>query len=131
MGSLDDPYGVACDPTTGDVYVANSNGGDIVVFNASGTELGTMGTLPKGKLGFTQGIWVDSDGSVWVDSGKTDTVYHFASWAAADPGWVPARSPGRRAGGGLRCRRHLRDRRGRRIRLRCAPQHQRGGSVRP
>lgn len=86
VGSLDDPYGVACDPTSGDVYVANSNGGDIVVFNASGIELGTMGTLPKGKLGFTQGIWVDGDGSVWVDLGTNDTVYHFASWASADPG---------------------------------------------
>jgi DNA-binding beta-propeller fold protein YncE len=86
VGSLDDPYGVACDPTTGDVYVANSNGGNIVVLDASGTELGIMGTLPKGKLGFTQGIWVDSDGSVWVDSGTTDTIYHFASWASADPG---------------------------------------------
>ncbi len=82
VGSLDDPYGVACDPTTGDVYAANSNGGDIVVFNASGTELGTMGSGLKPKLGFTQGIWVDSDGSVWADSGTNDTVYHFASWAA-------------------------------------------------
>jgi DNA-binding beta-propeller fold protein YncE len=82
VGTLDDPYGVACDPSTGDVYVANSNGGNIVVFNASGTELGTMGTLTKGKLGFTQGIWVDSDGSVWAASGKNDTVYHFASWGA-------------------------------------------------
>jgi sugar lactone lactonase YvrE len=81
VGILEDPYGVACDPSTGDVYVANSNGGDIVVFNASGTELGTMGTLSKGKLGFTQAIWVDSDGSVWVDSGTNDDVYHFASWA--------------------------------------------------
>ncbi|MGD0448142.1 MAG: hypothetical protein ABSB36_05935 [Candidatus Dormibacteria bacterium] len=82
VGTLDDPYGVACDPSTGDVYVANSNGGNIVVFNASGTELGIMGTLTKGKLGFTQGIWVDSDGSLWADSGTNDTVYHFASWAA-------------------------------------------------
>ena len=104
MGSLDDPYGVACDPTTGDVYVANSNGGDIVVFNASGTELGTMGTVTKGKLGFTQGIWVDSDGSVWADSGTNDTVYHFASWAvrrtpassSARSTWTP-RSAWRRA----------------------------------
>jgi len=66
--------------------VANSNGGDIVVFNASGTELGTMGAGIKPKLGFTQGIWVDSDGSVWTDSGTNDTVYHFASWASGDPG---------------------------------------------
>ena len=52
---------MACAPD-GTVYVANSNGRDVVAFNSAGTELGTMGSTDN--LGFTRGIWVDSDGSV-------------------------------------------------------------------
>ena len=75
---LADPYGVACAPD-GTVYVANSNGRDVVAFNSSGTLLGTMGSTDN--LGFTRGIWVDTDGSVWVDADASGTVYHFASFA--------------------------------------------------
>ena len=81
VGTLADPYGVACDPSTGDVYATNSNGNDLAVFSSAGTQLGTM-QATTGKLGFTQGIWVDSDGSVWVDNASSGNVYHFSSWAA-------------------------------------------------
>ena len=77
-GGLADPYGVACAPD-GTVYVANSNGKDVVAFNSAGTELGTMGSTDN--LGFTRGIWVDSDGSVWVDNDSSGNVYHFESFA--------------------------------------------------
>jgi DNA-binding beta-propeller fold protein YncE len=77
-GGLADPYGVACAPD-GTVYVANSNAKDVVAFSSSGTELGTMGSTDN--LGFTRGIWVDTDGSVWVDSDATGNVYHFESFA--------------------------------------------------
>jgi hypothetical protein len=79
VGTLATPYGVACDPATGDVYVANSNAKDVVVFDSAGNQLGTMGSTDK--LGFTRGIWVDSDGSVWVDNDSGGNVYHYASWA--------------------------------------------------
>jgi DNA-binding beta-propeller fold protein YncE len=79
-GTLADPYGVACDASTGEVYVGNSNGKDIVVFSSSGTQLGTIGT---GTIsGFSRGIWVDNDGSVWLDVGASGEVYHFASFGA-------------------------------------------------
>jgi streptogramin lyase len=77
-GGLADPYGVACAPD-GTVYVANSNGKDVVAFSSAGAELGTMGSTDN--LGFTRGIWVDSDGSVWVDTDATGNVYHFQSFA--------------------------------------------------
>jgi streptogramin lyase len=77
-GGLADPYGVACAPD-GTIYVANSNGKDVVAFSSSGAELGTMGSTDN--LGFTRGIWVDTDGSVWVDSDATGNVYHFESFA--------------------------------------------------
>jgi len=78
-GGLADPYGVACAPN-GTVYVANSNGKDVVAFSSAGTELGSMGSADN--LGFTRGIWVDTDGSVWVDTDATGTVYHFAAFSA-------------------------------------------------
>jgi len=78
-GGLADPYGVACAPD-GTIYVANSNGRDLVAFSSSGAELGTMGSTDN--LGFTRGIWVDSDGSVWVDNDASGNVYHFAAWSA-------------------------------------------------
>jgi tripartite motif-containing protein 71 len=78
-GGLADPYGVACAPD-GTIYVANSNGDDVVAFTSAGAELGTMGSTDK--LGFTRGIWVDSDGSVWVDNDSSGNVYHFAAWSA-------------------------------------------------
>jgi DNA-binding beta-propeller fold protein YncE len=77
-GTLADPYGVACDPATGQVYVGNSNAKDIVVFDNSGNQLGTIGA---GTIaGFSRGIWVDGDGSVWLDVGTSGQVYHFAAW---------------------------------------------------
>jgi DNA-binding beta-propeller fold protein YncE len=83
---LTDPYGVACDPSTGLIYIANSNGKDIVVLNADGTAAsngGTTNTMGVGVLnGFTRGITVDTDGSVWVDTGTASKVYHFASFAS-------------------------------------------------
>jgi DNA-binding beta-propeller fold protein YncE len=77
--SLADPYGVACDPSTGLIYVANSNGKDVVVLNADGSVAGTIGA---GKItAFSRGIAVDPvDGSVWVDA--STKVYHFGSWAS-------------------------------------------------
>jgi DNA-binding beta-propeller fold protein YncE len=81
-GTLAGPYGVACDPSTGQVYAANTGAGDLVVFDPSGNQLGTIGA---GTIsGIPRGIWVDSlDGSVWVDvPSPTATAYHFASWAS-------------------------------------------------
>lgn len=93
-GTLADPYGVACDtnpasPGYGLIYVANSNGKDIQVFNPDGTDatnsVSTTNSMGAGSIvGFTRGITVDTDGSVWVDTGTASHVYHFASFA--DPG---------------------------------------------
>jgi len=71
---LADPYGVACG-SDGTIYAANSNGQDVVVFNSSGVETGTIGS----GLGFVRGIWVDSDGSIWVDVSASGAVYHFSA----------------------------------------------------
>ena len=88
---LTDPYGVACDtnplsPGYGLIYIANSNGKDIVVLNPDGTPAsngGTTNTMGVGVVnGFTRGITVDTDGSVWVDTGTASKVYHFASFAS-------------------------------------------------
>jgi hypothetical protein len=87
---LADPYGVACDtnptsPGYGLIYVANSNGKDIVVLNPDGTPA-VNSALPSNTMGagsivgFTRGIAVDTDGSVWVDTGTASHVYHFASF---------------------------------------------------
>jgi DNA-binding beta-propeller fold protein YncE len=77
---LDDPYGVACDPATGYVYAANSNGKDIAVFDSAGNPLGLIG---QGTIdGFVRGIWIDSDGSVWADLSTPGKVFHFASWSS-------------------------------------------------
>ncbi len=77
--TLADPYGVACDSSTGLIYVANSNGKDVVVVNSDGTVAGSIGV---GKItSFSRGIAVDPlDGSVWVDAATK--VYHFASWSS-------------------------------------------------
>jgi DNA-binding beta-propeller fold protein YncE len=77
--SLADPYGVACDASTGTIYVANSNGKDVVVLNSDGSQAGTIGV---GKIAaFSHGIAVDPvDGSVWVDAAAK--LYHFGSWAS-------------------------------------------------
>jgi DNA-binding beta-propeller fold protein YncE len=79
-GVLVDPYGVACDPSTGYIYAANSNAKNITVFDQNGNRLGAMG---GGQIsGFLRGITVDTtDGSVWTDIGE-NTVYHFAPWAS-------------------------------------------------
>jgi hypothetical protein len=95
--ALADPYGVACDtnplsPGYGLIYVANSNGKNIMVLNADGSPAvnpaltgNTMGT--GSIVGFTRGIDVDPDGSVWVDTGTASHVYHFASFKdPAQPG---------------------------------------------
>ena len=71
---LADPYGVACG-VNGTVYAANSNGKNVVVFNSSGAQTGTIGS----NLGFVRGIWVDTDGSIWVDVAATGDVYHFSA----------------------------------------------------
>jgi tripartite motif-containing protein 71 len=102
-GALVDPYGVACDtnpasPGYGLIYVANSNGKDIVVYNPDGTPAvnaalpsNTMGT--GSIVGFTRGIDVDTDGSVWVDTGTASHVYHFASFNdPTQPGALLAQS---------------------------------------
>ena len=87
---LADPYGVACDtdptsPGYGLIYIANSNGKDIVVLNPDGTPasngVSTTNTMGSGSIvGFTRGITVDTDGTVWVDTGTASHVYHFASF---------------------------------------------------
>ena len=71
---LADPYGVAC-AANGTIYAANSNGQDVVVFNSSGVQTGTIGS----GLGFVRGIWVDSDGSIWTDVDASGAVYHFST----------------------------------------------------
>ena len=100
---LADPYGVACDtnplsPGYGLIYVANSNGKDIVVFNPDGSpavnSMLTSNTMGVGSIvGFTRGITVDTDGSVWVDTGTASHVYHFASFNdSTQPGALLAQS---------------------------------------
>jgi tripartite motif-containing protein 71 len=79
-GNLSTPYGVSCDAASGDIYVANSNGHDIVVYDNAGKLLGTIGASTL--VGFTRGVWVDTDGSVWADVSTSAKVYHFKSWAA-------------------------------------------------
>lgn len=71
---LADPYGVAC-ASNGAIYAANSNGQDVVAFSSSGTKTSTIGS----GLGFVRGIWVDTDGSMWVDVSATGAIYHFSA----------------------------------------------------
>lgn len=71
---LASPYGVACG-ANGNVYAANGNGQNVVVFNSSGAQTGTIGS----GLGFVRGIWVDTDGTIWTDVAATGAVYHFSA----------------------------------------------------
>ena len=45
------------------------------MFSSSGTKTGTIGT----NLGFDRGIWVDTDGSIWVSSMASGKIFHFAA----------------------------------------------------
>jgi sugar lactone lactonase YvrE len=48
--------------------VADGNNHDIAVFNGSGKKIGT-------NLGFDRGIWVDTDGSIWVSSTASGKIF--------------------------------------------------------
>jgi sugar lactone lactonase YvrE len=68
-GKADDfnfPNGVAVD-AAGNVYVADSNNGRLVVFNRDGSQLGVIGPgSGAGNLGLPRGTAIDDSGRVYV-----------------------------------------------------------------
>ncbi len=71
---LGDPAGVATAPS-GLVYVADTERGEVVVFDSKGQRLRTFGA---GILDSPLGIAVDADGSVLVSDSMKDQVFRFA-----------------------------------------------------
>ncbi len=69
---LDFPNGIAVDDA-GNVYVSDTNAGRMLVFDASGTQVGVVGRGPAaGELGLPVGIAIDASNRVFV----VDSVAH-------------------------------------------------------
>jgi DNA-binding beta-propeller fold protein YncE len=69
---LDFPNGIAVDDA-GNVYVSDTNAGRLLVFDASGTQIGVVGRGPgAGELGLPVGIAIDGSDRVFV----VDSVAH-------------------------------------------------------
>ncbi len=69
---LDFPNGVAVDEA-GNVYVSDTNAGRLLVFDATGTQVGVVGRGPAaGELGLPVGIAIDGSDRVFV----VDSVAH-------------------------------------------------------
>jgi DNA-binding beta-propeller fold protein YncE len=76
------PNGIAID-ANGNVYVSDSNNGRLVVFDKTGTQLGTIqrGTA-DGELGMPRGVAIDGQGRVYVVDAVGQTVQMFRALQA-------------------------------------------------
>ncbi len=70
-GHVTQPWGIAVNPTTHNVYVTSETTDQIVEFSSSGTFLHAYGTVGSGEVQFNapKGIAIDSAGNVYVVDG--------------------------------------------------------------
>jgi DNA-binding beta-propeller fold protein YncE len=78
-GEFDVPDGLAVDPITGNVYVADSKNNRVQFFTADGTYLGEIGDSPcavSPSCGMEpRGVAVDDNGGVWVAHGGQVSLF--------------------------------------------------------
>ena len=98
------PNGVAVD-ASGNVYVADSNNGRLVVFAPDGSQLGVIGRgAGAGNLGLPRGIAIDDSGRVYVAdlSLQGVQVYHVLATGDARPQNIGAFGEGGSGDGGFK-----------------------------
>jgi DNA-binding beta-propeller fold protein YncE len=79
------PNGVAVDSASGDVYVADSNNGRLLVFGPDGTLLTQVGRgVSQGNLGLPRGVAID-DNHVYVADSTGQQVFVYAPFKAGQP----------------------------------------------
>jgi DNA-binding beta-propeller fold protein YncE len=79
---LFDPYSLDVDPSTGTVYVADSNNSRIVRLDSAGNLLGCWGTKGNGNGQFAQlrGVHFDTtDNTVWTSQDVNAEIQHFSA----------------------------------------------------
>ena len=89
-GQFSFPNGIAVD-AAGNLYVADSNNGRLVVFDASGRQRAVVRRGPgAGDLGMPRGTTVDDLGRLYVvdTSGQVVKVYHALSVADDPPAYI-------------------------------------------
>jgi DNA-binding beta-propeller fold protein YncE len=78
------PNGLAVDGK-GNVYVSDTNDGRLIVFDASGNQIGVVGRGPAaGELGLPVGIAIDDAGRVFVVDSVSHAVQIYRVLAAGD-----------------------------------------------
>ena len=81
-GQLNRPRGIAFDPATGDVYVADTGDGRVEVFSSAGAYLAQIGSpgTGDGQVVAPTGVAVDAaTGSVYVADGQSEVVQVFTT----------------------------------------------------
>ncbi len=89
-GQFNFPNGVAVD-TAGNIYVADSNNGRLVVFDATGRQRAVVRRGPgAGDLGMPRGTTIDDLGRVYVvdATGQAVKVYHVLGEADRQPAYI-------------------------------------------
>jgi tripartite motif-containing protein 71 len=80
-GQVFDPAGIAVNPTSGNVYVADTGNDRIEEFSSSGTFIrkwGVTGTA-DGNLKAPKGLWIDGSDNVWVADSGNNRVQKFSA----------------------------------------------------
>ncbi len=83
-GQFDLPWGIAVNPSTGEVYVADQNNNRVQVFDPNGAflrQFGTQGSAP-GQFDLPYGIAVDAAGDVYVTEMGNNRVQKLTSTGA-------------------------------------------------
>jgi hypothetical protein len=73
---LNYPYGLAVD-AKGNLYVANSNGNDVLVYSPAYTQL-TGKTITK-NISSPTAVVIDQIGQIWVANGTTNSITQYSS----------------------------------------------------
>jgi glucose/arabinose dehydrogenase/plastocyanin len=76
------PAGIAVDPSSGNVYVADTGNNRIQVFSSNGTYMskwGRFGGSHNGSLSHPQGIAIDQEGNVYVADTGNNRIQVFSS----------------------------------------------------
>ena len=82
--TLNQPTGIACDRTTGYIWVVETGGHQIALFNSAGRlirKIGGRGTTP-GLFNFPTFIWIDQQGRVYVVDSMNYRIQVFDSEGA-------------------------------------------------
>jgi len=91
-GQLSQPWGIASDPSTGNLYVADWGSDRIQEFSPEGAFIASFGSLGSGdgQLSYPSGLAVNSSGDVYV----ADTVNHrVQEWVAVGTAAVNTAAP--------------------------------------